>query len=170
MRNIKYYYINVQKDLFKIKKTFFAISKLKIIFLTGTNGKTSIAYGSHLLFSLNGMASCYLGTIGFFINGKKIKNLPNTTPSYLQLSSLIHDAEKQKIDSERSEDRKSQVGSGDRSERIRTYNFPQGRVTDHRINLTLHKLEEFMEGEIFDEMVDSLNLRAQEDELKNLEK
>lgn len=78
MRNIKYYYINVQKDLFKIKKTFFDISKLKIIFLTGTNGKTSIAYGSHLLFSLNGISSCYLGTIGFFINGKKIKNLPNT--------------------------------------------------------------------------------------------
>ena len=97
IRNIKYYYINVQKDLFKIRKTFFTIGKLKIIFLTGTNGKTSIAYGSHLLFSLNGISSCYLGTIGFFINGKKIKNLPNTTPSYLQLSSLLHEAEKQKI-------------------------------------------------------------------------
>ena len=49
-----------------------------------------------------------------------------------------------------SKDRKNKIGTGDRSERIRTYNFPQGRVTDHRINLTLHKLEEFMQGEIFD--------------------
>ncbi len=65
---------------------------------------------------------------------------------------------------------KKKIGSGDRSERIRTYNFPQGRVTDHRINLTLHKLEEFMEGEIFDEMIENLSLQAQEDELRNLEK
>ena len=64
--------------------------------------------------------------------------------------------------------RKSQVGSGDRSERIRTYNFPQGRVTDHRINLTLHKLEEFMQGEIFEEMIESLTLQAQEEELSKL--
>jgi len=60
------------------------------------------------------------------------------------------------------------VGSGDRSERIRTYNFPQGRVTDHRINLTIHKLEEFMQGDIFDEIVENLVLQAQEEELKNL--
>ena len=97
IRNIKYYYINNQNDLFKIKKIFFGIDKLKIIFLTGTNGKTSIAYGSHLLFSINRIPSCYLGTIGFFINGKKIKNLFNTTPSYLELSSLLHEATKQKI-------------------------------------------------------------------------
>ena len=58
-------------------------------------------------------------------------------------------------DSERSESRRLQVGSGDRSERIRTYNFPQGRVTDHRINLTLSKLDRVMEGEI-DEIVDAL--------------
>ncbi len=89
IRNINYYYVNFQKDLFKIKKIFFGKVKLKIIFLTGTNGKTSIAYGSHLLFSINGIPSCYLGTIGFFINGNKIKNLPNTTPFYLELSSLL---------------------------------------------------------------------------------
>ena len=70
----------------------------------------------------------------------------------------------------RSIDRKNKIGSGDRSERIRTYNFPQGRVTDHRINLTLHKLEEFMQGEVFDEIIESLSLHAQEEELKNLEK
>ena len=84
------------------------------------------------------------------------------------LKSRIYDHERQKIDQERSEARKSKIGTGDRSERIRTYNFPQGRVTDHRINLTLHKLEEFMEGEIFDEMIESLILQAQQDELSKL--
>ena len=84
------------------------------------------------------------------------------------LRSRIYDFERQKIDQERSKDRKSKIGSGDRSERIRTYNFPQGRVTDHRINLTLHKLEEFMEGEIFDEIIESLSLQAQQDELTKI--
>ena len=84
------------------------------------------------------------------------------------LRSRIYDYERQKVDQERSKDRKSKIGTGDRSERIRTYNFPQGRVTDHRINLTLHKLEEFMEGEIFDEMAESLSLHAQMDELNKI--
>ncbi len=81
------------------------------------------------------------------------------------LRSRIYELERQKRDEERSKDRKSKIGTGDRSERIRTYNFPQGRVTDHRINLTLHKLSEFMEGEIFDEMIESLVIQAQENEL-----
>ena len=84
------------------------------------------------------------------------------------LRSRIDDFERNKRDEERAKDRKSKIGSGDRSERIRTYNFPQGRITDHRINLTLHKLEEFMEGEIFDEMIDNLSLQAQEEELKKI--
>ncbi len=84
------------------------------------------------------------------------------------LRSRIYEFERNKRDEERAKDRKSKIGSGDRSERIRTYNFPQGRVTDHRINLTLHKLEEFMEGEIFDEMIDNLSLQAQEEELKKI--
>ena len=84
------------------------------------------------------------------------------------LRSRIYELERQKRDEVRSKDRKSKIGTGDRSERIRTYNFPQGRVTDHRTNLTLHKLEEFMQGEIFDEMVENLTLQAQEEELKNL--
>ncbi len=71
------------------------------------------------------------------------------------LRSRLYDAERQRLDKERSADRKSQVGSGDRSERIRTYNFPQGRVTDHRINLTLYKLDRVMEGEL-DEIIDAL--------------
>ena len=86
------------------------------------------------------------------------------------LKSRIYDYERQKIDQQRSKDRKSKIGTGDRSERIRTYNFPQGRVTDHRINLTLHKLEDFMEGEIFEEMVENLSLQAQQEELNKINK
>ena len=84
------------------------------------------------------------------------------------LRSRLYEFERKKIDEQRSLDRKSKIGTGDRSERIRTYNFPQGRVTDHRINLTLHKLEEFMQGEIFDEVIENLNLQAQEEQLENL--
>ncbi len=84
------------------------------------------------------------------------------------LRSRIYELERQKRDEERSKDRKNKIGTGDRSERIRTYNFPQGRVTDHRINLTLHKLSEFMEGEIFDEMIENLVIQAQENELSNI--
>ncbi len=72
------------------------------------------------------------------------------------LRSRIYEAERQKVADERSLARKEQVGSGDRSQRIRTYNFPQGRVTDHRINLTLHKLDAVMSGNALDELVDAL--------------
>jgi len=71
------------------------------------------------------------------------------------LKTRLYDMERQRIDSERSADRKSQVGSGDRSERIRTYNFPQGRMTDHRINLTLYKLDQVMQGDL-DEVIEAL--------------
>ncbi|WP_461405030.1 peptide chain release factor 1 [Falsiruegeria mediterranea] len=71
------------------------------------------------------------------------------------LKTRLYDQERQRIDSERSADRASQVGSGDRSERIRTYNFPQGRMTDHRINLTLYKLDQVMQGDL-DEVIDAL--------------
>ena len=84
------------------------------------------------------------------------------------LRARLYELERSRIDQERSQDRKSKIGTGDRSERIRTYNFPQGRVTDHRINLTLHKLEEFLEGEAFGEIVESLTLQAQEESLSNL--
>ena len=85
------------------------------------------------------------------------------------LRSRIYEFERQKIDEERSKDRKNKIGTGDRSERIRTYNFPQGRITDHRIHLTLHKLDEFLEGEVFDEVIENLNLQAQEEKLKKLD-
>tara|TARA_E500000178_G_scaffold340186_1_gene382591 strand:+ start:235 stop:1311 length:1077 start_codon:yes stop_codon:yes gene_type:complete len=84
------------------------------------------------------------------------------------LRSRVYEAEKKKKDQERSSNRRSQIGSGDRSERIRTYNFPQGRVTDHRINLTLHKLGEFLSGEIHEEMNQELRLKEQNLKLENL--
>ena len=84
------------------------------------------------------------------------------------LRARLYELERTRIDQERSADRKSKIGTGVRSERIRTYNFPQGRVTDHRINLTLHKLEEFLEGEAFDEIIESLSLKAQEESLSKL--
>ncbi len=84
------------------------------------------------------------------------------------LRSRVYEAEKRKRDQERSNNRRNQIGTGDRSERIRTYNFPQGRVTDHRINLTLHKLDEFLSGEIHDEMNQELRLKEQNLKLENL--
>jgi len=77
------------------------------------------------------------------------------------LRSRVYDAERQRIDAARSADRKEKVGSGDRSERIRTYNFPQGRVTDHRINLTLYKLPQVISGEALGELVDALTTEHQ---------
>ncbi len=77
------------------------------------------------------------------------------------LRSRIYDAERQRIDAARSADRRGQVGSGDRSERIRTYNFPQGRVTDHRINVTLYKLPQVIAGEALGELIDALTTEHQ---------
>ena len=84
------------------------------------------------------------------------------------LRSRVYEAEKRKKDQERSSNRRNQIGTGDRSERIRTYNFPQGRVTDHRINLTLHKLDEFLSGEIHEEMNQELRLKEQNLKLESL--
>lgn len=81
------------------------------------------------------------------------------------LRSRLYDAERQRQDNERAAERRGQVGSGDRSQRIRTYNFPQGRVTDHRINLTLHKLEQTLAGEGLDELVDALITEDQANQL-----
>ena len=84
------------------------------------------------------------------------------------LRSRVYESEKRKKDQERSSNRRSQIGTGDRSERIRTYNFPQGRITDHRINLTLHKLDEFLSGEIHEEINQELRLKEQDIKLNNL--
>jgi len=85
-----------------------------------------------------------------------------------QLKIRLYEREREMKDSARSAARKLQVGSGDRSERIRTYNFPQGRVTDHRINLTLYSLDKFIEGDI-DEMLDALMAEDQAERLAQME-
>jgi peptide chain release factor 1 len=85
----------------------------------------------------------------------------NRTKAMALLRSRILDAKNQKLDADRAQERRSQVGSGDRSQRIRTYNFPQGRVTDHRINMTLYSLERIMEGEGLDEIIDGLTAERQ---------
>ncbi len=84
------------------------------------------------------------------------------------LRARLYDMERQAADDARAADRKGQVGSGDRSERIRTYNFPQGRVTDHRINLTLYKLDAVMGGEL-DELTQALSAADQAAKLAALE-
>ncbi len=88
----------------------------------------------------------------------------NRAKALALLRARLYDDQRQKLDSERAEDRKSQVGSGDRSERIRTYNFPQGRVSDHRINLTLYKLDKVITGESLDEVIEPL-INARQAEL-----
>jgi peptide chain release factor 1 len=85
----------------------------------------------------------------------------NRAKAFAVLRARLYDAERQRKDTARAADRRSQVGSGDRSERIRTYNFPQGRVTDHRINLTLYKLDEVMDGTALDEIIDALTTEHQ---------
>jgi len=80
----------------------------------------------------------------------------NRAKAMTMLRAKLYDAQRSKLDAERAADRRGQIGSGDRSERIRTYNFPQGRVTDHRINLTLYKLPQVMEGEALHELIDAL--------------
>ena len=81
------------------------------------------------------------------------------------LASRLYDSERRRQEAAVAAERKSQVGTGDRSERIRTYNFPQGRVTDHRIGLTLYKIEQIMNGDL-DELIDALIVANQAEKLK----
>ena len=87
----------------------------------------------------------------------------NRAKAMIVLKTRLYDYERKKQADERADKRKSQIGSGDRSERIRTYNFPQGRVTDHRINLTLYKLEQILNADGLDEIISNLNIAAQGD-------
>lgn len=84
------------------------------------------------------------------------------------LRSKLYDLQRSQQENERAKARKSQIGTGDRSERIRTYNFPQGRVTDHRINMTLYKLTDFLAGDAFKELSDAIQIQFQEEQLENL--
>jgi peptide chain release factor 1 len=92
----------------------------------------------------------------------------NKAAALKMLRTKIYDTQRQQLDQERAADRKSQVGSGDRSERIRTYNYPQSRVTDHRINLTLYNLDQIIAGDALDQMIEPLHTADQLDKLANL--
>ena len=92
----------------------------------------------------------------------------NKAKALIVLRSRIYESERMKKDKERAQDRKSQVGSGDRSERIRTYNYPQGRVTDHRISLTLYKLDQILKGESLDEVIDALRSEEKAKKLSSI--
>jgi peptide chain release factor 1 len=116
--------------------------------------RSSGAGGQHVNTTDSAVRITHLPT-GLVVTSSEKSQHQNRAKAMQVLRSRLFDMERQRAESERSADRKSQVGSGDRSERIRTYNFPQGRVTDHRINLTLYKLDRMMMGEI-DEVVDAL--------------
>ncbi|WP_377293826.1 peptide chain release factor 1 [Rhizobium sp. SG2393] len=116
--------------------------------------RSSGAGGQHVNTTDSAVRITHLPT-GLVVTSSEKSQHQNRAKAMQVLRSRLYDMERQRADSERSADRRSQVGSGDRSERIRTYNFPQGRVTDHRINLTLYKLDRMIEGEI-DEIVDAL--------------
>ena len=105
---------------------------------------------------------------GIVVTSSEKSQHENRRKAMEQLKIRLYEAERLAKDTARSEARKSQVGSGDRSERIRTYNFPQGRVTDHRINLTLYSLDKFIESDI-DEMLDALHAEDQAERLAAME-
>ena len=116
--------------------------------------RASGAGGQHVNTTDSAVRITHLPT-GLVVTSSEKSQHQNRARAMQVLRARLYDMERQKADDERSQSRRSQVGSGDRSERIRTYNFPQGRVTDHRINLTLYKLDRMMMGEI-DEIVDAL--------------
>ena len=116
--------------------------------------RASGAGGQHVNTTDSAVRITHLPT-GVVVTSSEKSQHQNRARAMQVLRARLYDMERQRADDERSQSRRSQVGSGDRSERIRTYNFPQGRVTDHRINLTLYKLDRMMIGEI-DEIVDAL--------------
>ncbi|MBB4065092.1 peptide chain release factor 1 [Gellertiella hungarica] len=128
--------------------------------------RSSGAGGQHVNTTDSAVRITHLPT-GLVVTSSEKSQHQNRAKAMQVLRSRLYDMERQRAESERSADRKSQVGSGDRSERIRTYNFPQGRVTDHRINLTLYKLDRMMMGEI-DEVVDALLADHQAGQLAQL--
>jgi peptide chain release factor 1 len=117
--------------------------------------RASSAGGQHANTTDSGIRILHIPT-GTIVTAVSRSQHQNRVQAMQMLRTRLFDLERQKADSERAAARRGQVGSGDRSERIRTYNFPQGRVTDHRINLTLYKLEQVLIGEALDEVVDAL--------------
>ena len=121
--------------------------------------RSSGAGGQHVNTTDSAVRITHLPT-GIVVTSSEKSQHRNREIAMQVLRTRLFDLERQKVDDERSADRKSQVGSGDRSERIRTYNFPQGRMTDHRIGLTLYKLDAVMGGDL-DEIIDALTADAQ---------
>jgi len=117
--------------------------------------RASSAGGQHANTTDSGVRMTHIPT-GIVVIAHDRSQHQNRAQALRLLRAKIYDMERQKIDAERAAARKGQVGTGDRSERIRTYNFPQGRVTDHRINLTLYKLEAVISGEALDEVIEAL--------------
>jgi peptide chain release factor 1 len=117
--------------------------------------RASGAGGQHVNTTDSAVRITHVPTGVVVISSEKSQH-QNRANAMKELRTRLYDMERQKIDQERADSRKGQVGSGDRSERIRTYNFPQGRVSDHRINLTLYKLDRLIAGEGLDEMFDAL--------------
>jgi peptide chain release factor 1 len=105
---------------------------------------------------------------GIMVTSSEKSQHVNRVKAMQVLRTRLYDLERQKVDDERSAARKGQIGSGDRSERIRTYNYPQGRVTDHRINLTLYKLDQIMQGDL-DELIEALTAADQAEKLAELD-
>ena len=128
--------------------------------------RSSGAGGQHVNTTDSAVRITHLPT-GLVVTSSEKSQHRNREIAMQVLRARLFDLERQKVDDERSADRKSQVGSGDRSERIRTYNFPQGRMTDHRIGLTLYKLDAVMGGDL-DETIDALTADAQATQLAEL--
>ncbi len=129
--------------------------------------RASGAGGQHVNTTDSAVRITHLPT-GLVVTSSEKSQHRNREIAMQVLKARLYDLERQKVDDERAADRKAQVGSGDRSERIRTYNFPQGRVTDHRIGLTLYKLDQVMQGDL-DEIIDALTSHAQAQQLAEME-
>ena len=129
--------------------------------------RSSGAGGQHVNTTDSAVRITHLPT-GIVVTSSEKSQHRNREIAMQVLKTRLYDQERQRIDDERSADRKSQVGSGDRSERIRTYNFPQGRMTDHRINLTLYKLDQIMNGDL-DEVIDVLIAETQAAQLAEMD-
>ncbi len=128
--------------------------------------RSSGAGGQHVNTTDSAVRITHLPT-GIVVTSSEKSQHRNRAKAMQVLRTKLYDLERQKLDDERSSARKGQVGSGDRSERIRTYNFPQGRLTDHRINLTLYKLDQVLQGDL-DEIIDGLTAADQADKLAEL--
>ncbi|MBQ0767110.1 MAG: peptide chain release factor 1, partial [Sulfitobacter litoralis] len=121
--------------------------------------RSSGAGGQHVNTTDSAVRITHLPT-GLVVTSSEKSQHRNREIAMQVLKARLYDMERQRVDGERSANRAAQVGSGDRSERIRTYNFPQGRMTDHRINLTLYRLEAVMQGDL-DEIISALTADAQ---------